>query len=63
MKNLLCLMAGGVAIAAATYGAAAPGERQPGPPPEAVAACSGKADGDKVTLTLPDGRTLARLHR
>ncbi|MBS0377768.1 MAG: hypothetical protein JSS29_04720 [Proteobacteria bacterium] len=38
---------------------AALGGRPPGPPPEAIAACSGKTEGTKVTVTLPDGRTLA----
>ena len=31
----------------------------PTPPPEAYAACQGKAEGASVTLTMPDGKTLA----
>lgn len=31
----------------------------PSPPPEAYTACQGKAEGDSVTLTMPDGKTLA----
>ena len=31
----------------------------PPPPPEAYAACQGKAEGASVTLTMPDGKTLA----
>jgi hypothetical protein len=30
----------------------------PPPPPEAYTACQGKAEGDSVTLTMPDGKTL-----
>jgi len=30
-----------------------------GPPPEALTACQGKAAGDKLTLTLRDGRVVA----
>lgn len=45
----------------------APGQAQghgghgtpPAPPPEAYTACQGKAEGDSVTLTMPDGKTLA----
>lgn len=31
-----------------------PGHRPPGPPPEAIAACAGKAAGDACTVELPD---------
>ena len=31
----------------------------PAPPPEAYAACKGKTEGASVTLTMPDGKTLA----
>jgi len=30
-----------------------------GPPPEAIAACTGKAEGASVSITLRDGRTMA----
>ncbi|MDQ8037673.1 MAG: hypothetical protein REI12_09635 [Pedobacter sp.] len=30
----------------------------PGPPPEALAACKGKAVGAAATLTTPDGQTI-----
>lgn len=39
-------------------GASGPGGRPPGPPPEAVAACQGKAEGTAVSFTLHDGKTL-----
>ena len=32
----------------------------PSPPPEAYTACQGKAEGDSVTLTMPDGKTAGR---
>ena len=31
----------------------------PAPPPEAYAACKGKTEGASVTLTMPEGKTLA----
>lgn len=34
------------------------GSTPPAPPPEAYAACKGKAEGTTVTLTMPDGKTL-----
>lgn len=43
----------------------APGHAQPAPgmppapPPEAYAACKGKTEGASVTLTMPDGKSLA----
>lgn len=36
-----------------------PGGHAMGPPPEALAACQGKATGEKLTLTLRDGRVVA----
>lgn len=35
------------------------GQTPPAPPPEAYAACKGKAEGASVTLTMPDGKSLA----
>ncbi|KQM71322.1 hypothetical protein [Xylophilus sp. Leaf220] len=35
-----------------------PGEGHREPPAEAFTACAGKAEGDTVTLTMPDGRTM-----
>ncbi|MCO5355854.1 hypothetical protein [Acidovorax kalamii] len=34
------------------------GGTPPAPPPEAYAACKGKAEGASVTLTMPDGKSL-----
>jgi len=47
-------------LALAGLAQAQPQGRQgpPAPPPEAYAACQGKAEGASVTLTLPDGKTL-----
>ncbi len=53
------------ALAIATYAAfaadTASAARPPrmGPPPEAMAACNGKAAGDKVSVTMADGRSIA----
>ena len=53
--------AGAMGLAAqlvhAQAGGPPPGQ-PPEPPPEAYAACQGKAVGDAVTLTLPDGKQL-----
>lgn len=35
------------------------GQTPPAPPPEAYAACKGKTEGASVTLTMPDGKSLA----
>ena len=35
------------------------GGQPPGPPPEAVAACKGKAEGAQVSFTLRNGATLS----
>ena len=51
-----------LALGATTLAAWAQPERggtPPAPPPEAYAACKGKAEGTSVTLTMPDGKTLA----
>ena len=42
---------------------APPAGQPPAPPPEAYAACTGKAEGASVTLTLRDGRTVAGVCR
>lgn len=50
-----------LALGATTVAAWAQPERggtPPAPPPEAYAACKGKAEGASVTLTMPDGKTL-----
>lgn len=50
-----------LALGATTFAAWAQPERggtPPAPPPEAYAACKGKAEGASVTLTMPDGKTL-----
>lgn len=50
-----------LALGATTLAAWAQPERggtPPAPPPEAYAACKGKAEGASVTLTMPDGKTL-----
>lgn len=52
-------LAAGAAWLLATAPASAQDAPPPGPPPEAIAACSGKAEGDAVTVTLPDGKSLA----
>jgi len=50
-----------LAAASAAPALAQPQGRQgpPTPPPEAYAACKGKTEGASVTLTLPDGKSLA----
>ncbi len=35
------------------------GQTPPAPPPEAYVACQGKTEGASVTLTMPDGKSLA----
>jgi len=50
-----------LALGATTVAAWAQPERggtPPAPPPEAYAACKGKAEGASVTLTMPDGKSL-----
>ena len=52
------------AVLAATSTAPALAQAQgrqgpPAPPPEAYAACKGKTEGASVTLTMPDGKSLA----
>lgn len=54
-----------MAVVATAAAATAPAFSQPqghparhAPPPEAYAACKGKTEGDSVTLTLPDGKSL-----
>ena len=52
-----CLLLAGAAHA--TGGAAsAPSGQPPGPPPEAVAACKGKAEGTQVSFVARGGETL-----
>ena len=53
LATLLCAMFAASA-AAQPQGHQGP----PPPPPEAYAACKGKAEGDAVTLTMPDGKTM-----
>ena len=55
-----CILAGAMQLAYAddTPPSAPPGGRPSGPPPEAIAACSGKAAGDEVSFTLRDGHQL-----
>jgi len=36
-----------------------PSGHPPGPPPEAISACSGKSAGDTVTFTLRDGKQVS----
>ncbi|WP_255591374.1 MULTISPECIES: hypothetical protein [unclassified Acidovorax] len=50
-----------LAAISATPVLAQPHGRQdpPAPPPEAYAACKGKTEGASVTLTMPDGKSLA----
>ena len=52
-----------ISLAAATPSHAQPARgtppAPPAPPPEAYAACKGKTEGASVTLTMPDGKTLA----
>ena len=51
-----------LALGATTLAAWAQPERggtPPAPPPEAYAACKGKTEGASVTLTMPDGKSLA----
>ena len=52
------LVAARAALAAPADGAPAAGHLF-GPPPEAIEACAGKAEGSEASLTLPDGRTVA----
>ncbi len=65
MNALVRTLTGSLIALAAPLALAAPpaesaqGGHPPGPPPEAIAACSGKTEGTKVTITLPDGRALA----
>lgn len=50
------------AAASSTFAACPEGgdqNRPKGPPPEAVAACKGKAVGATVTLTMRDGKTMS----
>lgn len=55
---LAVLLCSALAVACAVP--AQPNERgaPPSPPPEAFAACQGKAEGAAVTITLPDGKTM-----
>jgi len=46
-------------LAAATSHAQPARGTPPAPPPEAYAACKGKTEGASVTLTMPDGKSLA----
>ena len=49
-----------ISLTAATPSHAQPARgTPPAPPPEAYAACKGKTEGASVTLTMPDGKTLA----
>jgi len=57
-KLLAAVLCGGLAAGGAL---AQPRDGHGGPPlpPEAFATCQGKAEGTAVTITLPDGQTLA----
>ena len=63
MKRLLIIAPAVGALAIAVYAADTTGAQRParpmGPPPEAMAACQGKALGDKVLVTFADGRSVA----
>jgi hypothetical protein len=50
----------GLSLLALACSSATAQERRdpPKPPPEAYTACQGKAEGDAVTLTMPDGKQL-----
>jgi hypothetical protein len=56
-----CILAGAVGMTCASESPAGgpQGGRPAGPPPEAIAACSGKAAGDEVSFTLRDGHQLS----
>ncbi|MGB3072075.1 MAG: hypothetical protein WBC18_26265 [Ottowia sp.] len=56
LPPILALM---VAASSATPSFAQMRGQPPSPPPEAYTACEGKAEGASVTLTMPDGKTLA----
>ena len=62
IRNTLlgCILVGAMQLAYADNSppSAPPGGHPSGPPPEAIAACSGKAAGDEVTFTLRDGHQL-----
>ena len=62
----VCLRCAQVLILA-TLGAAASHAQErgnpPPPPPEAYTACQGKTEGASVTLTMPDGKTMAGICR
>ncbi|MFL6696689.1 MAG: hypothetical protein ACJ8GJ_05940 [Vitreoscilla sp.] len=55
---LLWALSVGGASAADTPPAPPSGQRPMGPPPEAVAACKGKAAGAQVSFALRDGKTV-----
>ena len=61
MQKILTLLSGlTLAFLAATPSHAQPARgTPPAPPPEAYAACKGKTEGAGVTLTMPDGKSLA----
>ena len=67
MKALLCFAAACTATLALSASAAEPAltDRPPrpprgmGPPPEALVACAGKAPGNKVLMTLANGKFIA----
>jgi hypothetical protein len=58
-RNMMigCILAGAMQFAYADdlLAPGPPSGNPPGPPPEAIAACSGKTAGDEVTFTLRDG--------
>lgn len=48
-----------IAVVAADASSGPRPGRPMGPPPEALAACAGKAVGDAVSVSLPDGHSIA----
>jgi len=71
VMGLSCLLIGvagsaaGWAESSSSAGAQAPGPngQPPAPPPEAIAACKGKAEGDKVTFAGRNGEQLSGVCR
>lgn len=66
MRPLACLVFAGMVLGATSAMAESDSERRgppPGghhqPPPEAFAACADQSEGAAVTMTMPDGKTMA----
>ncbi len=49
--------------ASSSSSSTAEGRRPPGPPPEAIAACTGKSEGAEVSFTGRNGETLSGICR